>query len=244
MGLGDDLIATSIARKAFTKTGKLVMIGDGITLEKSPVFENNPILSPVISPTAVWARVGLMCRPYIDYTKTDSQHQAYNYSFRVEPGEIHLLPEELDFSQRDFILIEPNVKGSYGGNKDWGFDKWQRLVDELPECNFVQCGHGRILRGVEVVPVRSFRHACGLLSHARLFVGTDGGLHHAAAAVGTGAVVVWGGLAPPAVLGYEGHINLCHAKEWCGSTKKCGHCSAALAKVSVDEVRAAILGHH
>jgi hypothetical protein len=64
-------------------------------------------------------------------------------------------------------------------------------------------------------------------------------LHHAAAAVGTRAIVIHGGFTPPAVLGYSGHINLTGgADEACGYWDRCNHCRAALDRIEVDDVYA------
>ena len=54
----------------------------------------------------------------------------------------------------------------------------------------------------------SFRHALAILERARLYVGGEGGLHHGAAAVGVGGVVLFGGFVPPLVTGYAVHANL------------------------------------
>ena len=178
-------------------------------------------------------------RPYIDNLKTTSEKVVYNPLFNVEPGEIFLTDEEkskyADLS--DFIYIEPNTKGTFGGNKDWGFEKWQE-VSKLPY-KFIQ-GKGRKLDSVVQIQTESFRDACALLSKAKFFVGTDGGLHHAAAALGKRAVVVWGGLVSPKILGYETHINLHSGTSSCGSPKPCEHCKKALDWVTVDMVREAI----
>lgn len=173
-------------------------------------------------------------RPYIDYFKTTSDKVVYNERFKVEPGELYLTDEERAKFSGGFIYIEPNTKGTFGGNKDWGFDKWQEVVKKLPY-RFIQ-GHGKKLDGVEQIPTKTFREACALLSHADFFVGTDGGLHHAAAALGKRAVVVWGGLVSPKILGYDSHINLHSGTYSCGSTKACDHCRKALNWVTVDMV--------
>lgn len=177
-------------------------------------------------------------RPYIDYTKTDEKRIAYNQNYRAEPGELYLTPEEIP-EDEDFVYIEPNTKGTFGNNKDWGFDRWQQVVDCLPHIRFIQ-GRGRQLRGVEQRNTKSFRHACGLLSKAKFLVGTDGGLHHAAAALGKPAVVVWGGLVSPKILGYDTHINLHSGTHSCGSREPCPHCRKALDWVTVDMVVDAI----
>ena len=164
---------------------------------------------------------------------------AWVESFRCEPGELFL--DETAWPDRDFVYIEPNVKadGIYKDNKDWGFDKWQQVVDALPGIRFLQ-GLGRKLEGVEQRPTKSFRDACGLLLHANLFVGTDGGLHHAAAALSKPGVIVWGGLINPLITGYPSLDILCKAKSFCGSLTPCSHCREALDMITVEMVVDAI----
>jgi hypothetical protein len=65
-------------------------------------------------------------------------------------------------------------------------------------------------------------------------------MHHGAAAVGTPAVVIFGGFIPPAVVGYDMHVNLTGGAEACGSLNKCLHCRAAMEKISVEEVYQAV----
>ena len=71
-------------------------------------------------------------------------------------------------------------------------------------------------------------------------MGTDGGLHHAAAALGKKAVVVWGGLVGPNTLGYDTQTNLCKASSFCGSITPCLHCRQALDAITPDMVVEAI----
>lgn len=253
MGYGDDLIVSAIVRKAYAKHGKPICVGDGrdIRLDDvfdgkgiGQVFQNNPKLATAIYPGAVWVRNVMGERPYIDYMRTTPEKVVYNSNFRVEPGEIFLTDEERARYAHygGFIYIEPNTKGTFGGNKDWGFDRWQQVVKRLPY-RFVQ-GKGRKLDGVEQCDTRTFRDACILLERADFFVGTDGGLHHAAAAMGKRAVVVWGGLVPPRILGYDAHINLHSGVASCGSAKPCQHCRKALDWVTVDMVVEAITKLH
>lgn len=240
MGYGDSLIVTSIVRKAKEKfPDRPLVVGDGHRIHWCPVFDHNPRISRNITPDCVWIREVKGNRPYINYVESTPQRTAWNYGFHVKPGELFLTKQELDWQDRGFVYIEPNVKGSFGGNKDWGFDNWQEVVNALPDVRFIQ-GAGRRLAGVEQRQTDSFRHACGLLSHADFFVGTDGGLHHAAAALGKRAVVVWGGLVPPSILGYDSHVNLCRASRWCGSIAPCLHCRQAMQKITVDMVIDAI----
>ena len=53
-----------------------------------------------------------------------------------------------------------------------------------------------------------FRDAAALLRGARAAVLPEGGLHHAAAAVGCRAVVLFGAFGDPRATGYAEHINI------------------------------------
>lgn len=243
MGFGDDVITTALARRAFQQIGKKVRPGNGAEVEWSAVFDHSPYLDKSSGP---WLKCSTGHRPYIDYAKCEQGRFAWNYGFKVEPGHIELTADERKaYPQRDFVMIEPNTKRALGNNnKDWGFEKWQEVVRVMPHVCFLQAvGNGKqfvALQGVEAVDTKSFRDACALLSHASLFVGTDGGLHHAAAALGVRAVVVWGGFAPPSILGYDMHTNLCKARDWCGMLTNCMHCRQAMDSISIDEVVSAI----
>lgn len=231
MGFGDALIASGIARKARQKhPDKPICIGTGSEIEWNEVFDGNPNISREVVPGAVWVHSYKSFRPYVDYAKTTAEKFAWQKDFKATPGELYLRDDERRWEQSGFVYIEPNIKGWCGPNKDWGFDRWQEVVDLLPEVRFLQ-GPGRKLNNVEQVETESFRDACALLDRADLFVGTDGGLHHAAAALGKRAVVIWGGFTHPRNLGYDTHINLHSGAEPCGSLRACKHCDKAMAQI-------------
>ena len=247
MGFGDEILLTGIVKKAYARRKRPIAIGrHGKNYLNEvlwgEIFDNNPKIDREPGANAIWVDAIKGNRPYIDYheTATNTEGKVFYRKFRPEPGEIYLSEEEKSkYPQKDFIYIEPNVKGSFGGNKDWGFDRWQEVVKRLPY-TFIQ-GRGRRLDGVEQVDTPTFRDACALLSRAIGFVGTDGGLHHAAAAMGKPAVVVWGGLVGPDVLGYDTHINLRgDGVKSCGNHRPCEHCKEALALVTVEMVVDAI----
>lgn len=231
-------MATALVKRARQRTIRPIVIGDGSQIHWSEIFDGNPNISREITPDCVWVKAYPGRRDY--QRRIHEDRIEWNDAFHADPGEIYLTDEERGFPDRSFVYIEPNVKGTVNPNKDWGFDNWQKVVDALPGIHFVQ-GSGRRLERVSQRDTRSFRYACGLLSHACLFVGTDGGLHHAAAALGVRAVVVWGGLVSPKILGYADHLNLCRAQTFCGSQKKCGHCEEALGRITPDYVAQGIL---
>ena len=88
---------------------------------------------------------------------------------------------------------------------------------------------------------RSFRESMAYLKAARLYIGPEGGLHHAAAAVGTRAVVVYGGFTSPLITGYAFQTQLTGgAAEACGTRYGlCPHCREHLDRITVAEVLAA-----
>jgi hypothetical protein len=242
MGYGDMLLATGIARKARARhPGKPICIGDGTKIEWGPVFDNNPYLSREVVPGCIWVHSHKSFRPYVDVEKTTPTKFVWKRDFKASPGELFLTEEELSAwsDYKGAVYIEPNIKGWLGPNKEWGFDKWQEVVNRLPDIPWVQ-GQGRTLEGVTQLDTESFRDACSLLAHCALFVGTDGGLHHAAGALDKPAVVVWGGYTHPRNLGYDTHTNLHAGGEPCGNTQPCGHCKQAMDKITVEMVVKAI----
>ncbi len=236
MGWGDEIITTSLVKKAKEKhPNRNICVGDGLKVIWNDVFNNNPKISREVTPGCLWVNCYKGVRPYI--TAAHNDKLIWNKSFKVEPGEIYFSPEELHWKEEGFVYIEPNVKKAWNPNKDWGFEKWRQVVKGLPNIRFIQ-GSGEKL--VEQKNTKSFRDACALLAKASLFVGTDGGLHHAAAALGIPAVVVWGGFIGPQILGYDNHINLHSGTKSCGSKTKCDHCRDALNKITVEMVIHAI----
>ena len=165
----------------------------------------------------------------------------------IAPGEIVLTDEErawaadetAEFGTR-FVVVEPKYKAAGGGgqNKDWGRRKWQEVVESVYEISFVELG-SRSLAG-EFVYTSTFRHACAILERSIGYVGHEGGLHHAAAALGKPAVVVFGGYISPAVTGYDGHRNLyvpdARYPLGCGTVTPCEHCRESMSKITVEQV--------
>lgn len=147
---------------------------------------------------------------------------------------------------QDFILIEPNTKlATLSKNKQWGVERWQAVVNALPQFRFVQFKQGKYrLEGVEAVASDSPRKAFALLRRATLLLGPDGALHHAAAALNIPAVVVWGGLASPRNLGYDQHVNLHGGSKPCGSKLPCLHCRQELDRITPQMVIDAVRKEH
>jgi ADP-heptose:LPS heptosyltransferase len=167
--------------------------------------------------------------------------------FKPTPAEVIFTPDELAFAEpyRDMVMIEPNGKAIGHTNKQWVPERWGELLDvmvpsmRLDDSPFVQCGPPGthfLDEVVRHVTTPTFRHALAVLSVCRAFVGTEGGLMHGAAAVGTPAVILWSEFISPEITGYAQHRNIRHAGKPCGMRRDCPTCRASMAAISVDEV--------
>ena len=175
----------------------------------------------------------------------------WNYDWKAQPGEFFFTSEELESAsafRKGFVLIEPHVprNKSVAVNKDWGLANFQAVADRLLNDGYhvVQFRHHgyQTLTGVDVYECPSIRHSAAAMQCASVVITPEGGTHHAAAAVGKLAVVIFGGFIPPAVIGYDFHVNLTGgATEACGNMERCIHCARALKSISVEEVYTAAI---
>jgi ADP-heptose:LPS heptosyltransferase len=235
MGVGDWIMATAQAKKLHEANGRPVLVcrPNGVPMWNE-VFENNPRIAKAHGRNTQKLINSSGARPYIAGKTTT--HWIWK-RWDISPGEIYLSAAERTFAEPHggSILVEPNTKVQ-DGNKAWPWDRWQALVDRGG--NFVQVGAAgaRQLRGVHFVETPTFRLASAVLAASRAFVGSEGGLHHAAAAFGVPAVVLFSEFISPEITGYKTHRNLRHAREACGSRLPCLGCKASMLAITVDEV--------
>jgi len=256
LGVGDNIIASSLAKGARLR-GKRIAFGDGSKLiwdqNSEPVFRHNPNVifpgSPLSGSDVEWVPFYKGAR---QYSRQEGDRWRFNYDFHVQPGELFFNGVDQQSAERlalpkKFVVIEPHVKrhvtirGAYLGNKQWPVARYQQVVNELSArgIRVVQFVYGDVprLHNVWLIQTPSFRSAAIILGKASLYLGAEGGMHHAAAAVGTPAVVLFGGWLPPSVLGYPMHANLTGgATEACGLLRPCDHCATAMDRITVDEV--------
>lgn len=261
MGYGDEIIGTGIARGMKKHLDKMAAFGDGKKIIWGPwceeMFANNPNIARPGSEqknNLIWIDHYKGRRLY-NRQSADKSKWLWNYDFKVTRGEFFFDANELrsiEYMRQNmghFVVIEPNVpwQKSVAPNKDWGEEKYQKLAQMLmrdDRFQIVQFKHKnsrRILRGATMIEFHKFREAIATLSLARLYIGPEGGMHHAAAAVGIPAVVLMGGFIPPQVVGYDGHVNLTGGAEACGSIQTCAHCQKAMERISVAEVHHAAM---
>jgi hypothetical protein len=247
MGIGDDVIATGLARGAKDR-GKRIAFGDGKRIiwgpHSSTIFRGNPNIALIGTERASDIEWIQYYKGHRIYNRQSGDRWTWNYEFRVSQGEIFFGDDEMKYEDDDnLILMEPNVPNKPCGlNKQWPIDRFQQVADELTSAGFTvrQFDYGRPNRVAAGVHTPTFRDAVARLKSARLAILAEGGLHHAAAAVGTPAVVLFGGFVPPEVLGYDTHVNLTGGATACGSHRTCQHCIDAMRSITVDEVLDAV----
>lgn len=244
MGLGDTLMSIGEAKRLHKTTGKKVLIirPDGRPVQ-SDLFNGVPYLmtKPTNANGAYERLVNASgVRPYI-VGKTDKQWTWR--PFKPVPADVVLTAEEKAFAEpyRGMVMIEPHVKNVGHDNKAWLGIYWQHLI-AAKVAPMMQCGPSgtKFLDGVTAVVTPSFRHAIAVLAVAKAFVGTEGGLMHAAAAVGTPAVIIWSEFISPEITGYAHMKNLRKAGKPCGMRVRCEGCRASMAAISSTEVAQAL----
>lgn len=227
-----------------------VVVGDGEREVWQDIFAGNANITRLAdvrpSDRVVWLENYFGRRPYLDYALSGPDRQVFR-PYRAVPGDLFFSAAELAHAAgvlrelrdrgRPLVSIEPNV--AFGSNKDWGFARWQQVVDAVRDrMTFVQPSYGGpLLAGVRAAPA-TFRGYSAILAGCDLHLGPEGGLHHAAAALRRPAVVVFGGRIHPRVTGYALHENLYHNAPGspCGMVAPCAHCRRCLDSISVEEV--------
>ena len=238
MGWGDEIMITGEARRLNELTGRRVKVrGQLGNARMHTIFDGNPrIASPHDHGDAEefeWIEWKSGNRPYIDYEKSTKERWAYT-DWKCLPGELYIKREP----PGDYVIIEPHIKANASPNKAWLFDRARALVQAVPE-KWLQMGNKHTRRATDT-PVRNTPHfldACRVLSGAKLYIGPEGGLHHAAAALGIPAIVIFGGMTSPANTGYDNHVNLFSPDgSPCGWRIPCDHCKSAMDAITVEMV--------
>ena len=155
------------------------------------------------------------------------------------------------------VVIEPNVKGvgyakmigsSTRGNtnlnRDWGFNKWQIVVNALKDkIVFIQPFKGDVRKLSNVIHIEcNFRMALSILNKSHLFLGTHSGFTHGAAALGKDAINIFGGWISPSIVGYKFHTNFYVDLPGspCGSKIICNHCRNCMNQIKTDDIISAL----
>jgi ADP-heptose:LPS heptosyltransferase len=184
-------------------------------------------------------------RPY--HTAKTAERWYYNLDFRPDVGELYFTDAEREFGVRHAgrVIIEPHIKPGASPNKRWG--RWAEFAQLASKAGYglTQLGASgtRPIQYATMICTPSFRLACAVLANARAYVGNEGGLHHAAAALGVPGVVIFGGFTPVELTGYACHRNLgVSLGDACGMRTPCPHCAKAMAAITPEQVLSELKG--
>jgi ADP-heptose:LPS heptosyltransferase len=247
-------MATGMAKGAHSRNRKIAF-GDGSKIiwdhNSEQIFRNNlNIATPGEQSNLEWIPFYKGHRIYNtqDY---DNDRWRWNYDFHAIPGEIFMQPEEITHwldVPRGYVIVEPNIPDPRfkrsAVNKEWELKRFQEVANRVVKLGydlrqFQFQGMEKTLANARALPSKSFRQAMGAIQRASLVICSEGGLHHAAAAMGVPAVVLFGGFIPPQVTGYDFHANIA-VGEACGKYIPCQHCKEAMQSITVDQVWEAV----
>lgn len=248
---------SGIARRLHAATNENVgFVSANGARRGDPLWQNIPYIAQHDEPAQALILSGRGHRPY--YSHMEGNRIIWR-KWDKAPGEIRLTDEERAFADHalfaemgptdlPIVLMGPRwkAKGGGGQNKDWGWDKWIEVANVLLRENIawpVECcpaGEKKFDCAAYPVITPTFRHACAILERSIGYVGHEGGLHHAAAALEKPAVVVFGGYISPEVTGYDGHRNFYIPDSryplGCGTVTPCDHCRESMNKITVEQV--------
>lgn len=247
IGFGDELLVSGRARVMQQTDPRKCLV----TYQGSPkwrkwasVWENNPRIAQqdeVGDFQELRARGSNNMRPY--HTAKTAERWHYNQDFRPDVGELYFSDAEREFGAKGAgrIILEPHIKPGASPNKDWGWVRWNKLAGLMQKAGMrvTQLGdHGtRLLDGADFIATPNFRMAAAVLERAHAAVLPEGGTHHASAALGIPAVVIFGGYIGVETTGYPMHRNLgVTVADACGMRVPCKHCAAAMAAITPEQV--------
>lgn len=238
-------MGAGLARGAAAR-GKRIAFGDGRRIiwggRCKEIYRNNPNVAPPGSegaPDLEWIRYHVGSRQYV---RSQGGRFVFNPDFAAPRGEFFFDPAEEAEAERategarGFVLVDAYLPPKpVAANKRW--HGWPAVAGHLLSLGldvrqFRRPDGGGMLAGVRGIETRSFRAAAAVLARAGLYIGPEGGLHHASAAVNIPAVVLFGGFIGPQTTGYEGHVNFFTGQEACGSLRACGHCREAMRSIT------------
>jgi hypothetical protein len=250
MGWGDEIMALGRLEAFHVATGERGSIRGHASGEarENILWQNHPAWEKD-APDGVIDGGGF--RPYIErWTQWRNQPQIiFNRKYRARAGKIHLTPEERAQTMdawlkmnggMPFAIISPHIKDKASPNKQWGLEKWEKVIVNFPLPVYQLSPEGNeIIKGARWWKTRSMREAAAVVALSKLVLTNEGGLHHLAAAMNRPAVVVFGAFISPEVTGYSTHENLSVETEegYCGRYAPCDHCKNAMAQITPDMVK-------
>ena len=239
MGIGGNLMWTSLAYNIFKKTGKIVVFvkNKKIYIDKLNLWKNLDFILDnselnftyeYVQNSELYFLIDMNIRP--DLTKDNkmniichtinSRCSCFGY-YNIEPkiymkftkNEIEYIKNILKKLPKKFIVIEPHSKTVWCEHKQYPLHKWQNIIDNLyKKIPVVQMSlpSNKVLKNVIDIgkDIKNFREAALLLKYATLFIGSEGGLMHAAKVHNTKSLILYCPMFDPIWTKYNNNINI------------------------------------
>lgn len=232
-GIGDALVLTAVFRALKHRDPACRVVVFARNAGHHAVFERNPHIDVLHHPRWLHPRLKPLRRLFrVSQEAMTELHSLLPSMFYTEHAarvlgsrlglELHDTKPELVLSPDEHMKAGELLHGSAdpvavhasaysSANKNWRIESWEALVRNNAQHTFVQLGLGSEPRVRGTVDLRGLplRVSFAVIARSSAFVGVDSGLAHAAAAVGTPAVVLFGA-STPAVYGHAQNVNLYH----------------------------------
>lgn len=141
----------------------------------------------------------------IDYS--DNHCEIY-----LDENETNMLDKKFQFDTKNIYLINPHSKKTFTPVKDWGFEKYQLVVNQFPNLCWLQVGISDDKLLNNVIDLRSqtnLRELFYLVSKARFVFSNEGLINHIASSFkGVKSIVISSGFAPIEHFKYENTLAL------------------------------------
>lgn len=245
MGLGDACLDSGLARVAQQKDPRKVRIMHQNKIPWSPVWDNNPRIARPDEKGDFQLVYGRSLKSNMRgyHTAKTAERWHYNLNFRPDVGELYFSEDELAFGLKHAgkIILEPHIKPGASPNKRWPWVSWNKVawLMQREGIRVTQLGPigTSLLDGAEHIVTPNFRMAAAVIGSADAGVFPEGGSHHAAAALGIPAVVIFGGFTPVELTGYPLHTNIgASLGDACGNRQPCLHCVEWAARITPEQV--------
>jgi ADP-heptose:LPS heptosyltransferase len=258
VGLGDVLMCTPAMRevKRLNPDCKVTFYTDWPQLVDGLPFIDHvrAYLDP--SPPRIWLHYEKKLPPKRHVARILGDHLGVNVrdvrpACVLDPSLCDAFKAEWAHLPRPWVVIVRRASG-FTFNKNWPDEYWETLVDWLLTfATVIELGAGDTDRRarseanfVDLFGRTTVPELVAATAAADFAVVPDTGVMHIAAAVGTPAVVIYGGYTDPGSLGYPGNVDLynpvecapCWIKTPCPYGKKCLH------QITPEQVQTAVDG--
>jgi ADP-heptose:LPS heptosyltransferase len=269
-GIGDAILLTPALRAIANAGARRKVVVWTMNRAHEDVFKHNPHVESVryvgriaryfFDTTSKWAR----WMPYVDtdYSRTlpslvytqEASHiiaETLGLALKDITPELYLTRSEISAAANDIRNVRrPNVaihvQAASSPNKNWPLENWKELIARNPGTGFVQVGQ----RDEPVVPGAcsllgtGLRRSFAVIKQCDAFIGIDSALGHAATALRTPAVILFGA-STPTIWGHTRNTNL-YARRYCSpcidrlQASPCPFSVACMSEISVELVEKAL----